>query len=162
MTAFEVVQLTAHDTPALAILLEEVAREARWIATEWPFDVVAMQQRAAADYLSGASIGFGIRAGDALLGSLDVRVPDSPFPEIGMMVTASQRGRGLGHALLATAKEWAREHGAAGLMLWVLPDNATAIGLYRSVGFVEEELETGAVPRRHGPAVDAMRMRLTF
>jgi GNAT superfamily N-acetyltransferase len=158
----EVSRLTAADALAFVVLLGEVSRESRWIATEWPFDTVAVQQRAAAGYLSGSVIGFGVRDGLMLLANLDLRAPHSPYPEVGMMVTAAQRGRGLGRALLSAAADWAREHGADGLLLWVLPDNEAAIGLYRSVGFVEEELEPGSVPRRHGPAIDALRMRLTF
>lgn len=50
---------------------------------------------------------------------------------------ASQRGKGYGRRTLLSALKWARSHGATQAWLQVEADNATAIGLYRSMGFHE-------------------------
>jgi RimJ/RimL family protein N-acetyltransferase len=57
---------------------------------------------------------------------------------LGMAVTASDRRRGIGAALLAEGFRWAREHGVEKLLLSVYPQNTGAIALYRRFGFEEE------------------------
>jgi ribosomal protein S18 acetylase RimI-like enzyme len=52
-----------------------------------------------------------------------------------LSVTSSQRGRGVGRALLRAAEEHARAEGARDLHIHVLSDNDVAQGLYRSAGF---------------------------
>ncbi|WP_405675513.1 GNAT family N-acetyltransferase [Streptomyces sp. NBC_01511] len=46
------------------------------------------------------------------------------------------RGRGVGDRLVAAVDTWARESGAVTLRLAVLPDNESAVALYRRNGFV--------------------------
>jgi putative acetyltransferase len=58
--------------------------------------------------------------------------------DLGLMVDARFRRRGVGRLLLGTAVEWAREHGVAKLELHVFPWNTAAIALYESFGFVRE------------------------
>lgn len=50
---------------------------------------------------------------------------------------ASRRGRGYGRRVLLSALKWAQARGARTAWLQVDADNDTAIGLYRSLGFVE-------------------------
>jgi ribosomal protein S18 acetylase RimI-like enzyme len=57
---------------------------------------------------------------------------------LGMAVTAGDRRRGVGTALLAEGFRWARDHGVAKLLLSVYPENTPAIALYRRFGFEEE------------------------
>jgi len=52
-----------------------------------------------------------------------------------LAVVPDQRGRGIGHALLAEAENVARERGCCKLTLEVQEDNAPALGLYRRFGF---------------------------
>ena len=54
-------------------------------------------------------------------------------------VATDSRRRGEGHArrLLLSALKWARSHGAGEAWLQVEADNDAAIGLYRSMGFIE-------------------------
>ncbi|MDW8064494.1 MAG: GNAT family N-acetyltransferase [Anaerolineae bacterium] len=47
------------------------------------------------------------------------------------------RGRGIGRALVSASLEYARAHGARWVALQVRADNAPALRLYRSLGFVE-------------------------
>ncbi len=57
---------------------------------------------------------------------------------LGMAVTASHRGRGLGRALIGKAIEHASGRGLSRIELTVHPENVAAQGLYASVGFVYE------------------------
>jgi len=54
-----------------------------------------------------------------------------------MAVGSEHRGRGLGRALLQAAEAAALDGGTALMRLEVNPDNAAAVALYRSVGYVD-------------------------
>ena len=86
------------------------------------------------------------------------RDPLSPHvAELGLMVAAGARRRGIGSALIEEAVKWARRAGIVKLELTVFPHNAPAIALYRKLGFREE----GLLRRRYfidGRYVDAMLM----
>jgi RimJ/RimL family protein N-acetyltransferase len=58
--------------------------------------------------------------------------------DVGLMVDAEHRRRGIGRALLQAAVEWARTAGVEKLELHVFPWNEAAIALYESFGFVRE------------------------
>ena len=58
--------------------------------------------------------------------------------DIGLMVAASHRRRGIGTALLDAAVDWARHAGVRKLELHVFPWNEAAIRLYERFGFVQE------------------------
>jgi RimJ/RimL family protein N-acetyltransferase len=58
--------------------------------------------------------------------------------DLGLMVAAGWRRRGIGRALLEQAVEWARGAGIGKLELHVFPHNEPAIRLYESFGFVPE------------------------
>jgi len=77
--------------------------------------------------------------------------------ELGLMVAANARRRGIGSALMEEAVKWAQRAGVAKLELTVFPHNEPAIALYRKLGFREE----GLLRRRYfidGRYVDAMLM----
>jgi RimJ/RimL family protein N-acetyltransferase len=58
--------------------------------------------------------------------------------DIGLMVDARFRRRGVGRALLEAAVEWAGEHDVSKLELHVFPWNEAAIALYEAFGFGRE------------------------
>ena len=58
--------------------------------------------------------------------------------DIGLMVAASHRRRGIGTALLDAAVDWARRAGVRKLELHVFPWNEAGIKLYERFGFVQE------------------------
>lgn len=77
--------------------------------------------------------------------------------DLGMMVAATHRRRGIGRALLEAAVGWARMAGVAKLELHVFPWNEPAIRLYERFGFEREGLRR-AHYLRDGVAVDALLM----
>ena len=79
--------------------------------------------------------------------------------ELGLMVAAGARRRGIGSALMEEAIKWAKRIGVVKLELTVFPHNEPAIALYRKLGFREE----GLLSRRYligDRYIDAMLMGL--
>jgi RimJ/RimL family protein N-acetyltransferase len=100
---------------------------------------------------------------EGVVGRLSIARDRSPLgrhvAELGLMVAADARRRGVGTALMEEAVKWARSIGVVKLELTVFPHNDPAIALYRKLGFREE----GLLKRRYlidGRYVDAMLMAL--
>lgn len=79
--------------------------------------------------------------------------------ELGLMVSAGVRRRGIGTALMQEAIKWARGSGVTKLELHVFPHNEPAIALYRKLGFQEEGHRRNHY-RIAGHYVDAILMAL--
>jgi RimJ/RimL family protein N-acetyltransferase len=77
--------------------------------------------------------------------------------DVGLMVDAAYRRRGIGRALLEAGVEWAREAGIRKLELHVFPWNEAAIALYENFGFVREGFRRNHY-RRGDELVDAILM----
>jgi putative acetyltransferase len=77
--------------------------------------------------------------------------------DLGLMVAASHRRRGIGRALLEQAEAWARASGVLKLELHVFPWNEPAIRLYEEFGFEREGLRKEHY-RRGAELVDAILM----
>ena len=77
--------------------------------------------------------------------------------DVGLMVAAGARRRGIGTALLDQAIVWARESGIRKLELHVFPHNQPALRLYERFGFEQEGYRKGHY-RRAGEYVDAILM----
>ena len=77
--------------------------------------------------------------------------------DLGLMVAASHRRRGVGTALLEAAVDWARRAGVRKLELHVFPWNKGAIALYDRFGFAREGYRRGHY-RRGDEYVDAILM----
>jgi len=148
-----------RDTDAVVALLAEIAREGNYIATEWPFDLAARARALRDALLLRRSVGWVAIDGRTLIGELSVIDVTQEEPEIGMIVDAQHRGRGIGRALLEHAFAWARTNGKPALTLRVFPENERAIGLYRATGFAQVSLQPGGIIRRDGTGRDVLFMR---
>lgn len=74
-----------------------------------------------------------------------------------VVVASAARRAGLGRALCAAVLDWSRERHATEVLLEVRASSATAIALYRSLGFSQ----VGQRPRYYSnPADDALILRL--
>jgi GNAT superfamily N-acetyltransferase len=81
--------------------------------------------------------------------------PDHSPMLISMFVDSSQRGRGVGAALVERVTEWARGIGAKSLHLWATSTNRSAIALYERCGFTP----TGqSRPLEHTPSLREVAM----
>ncbi len=154
----EVLTLTDGDLEPCLGLFEAVVAEGRWLATEPPVDRAEVRARWRALLSTGTGTILVARDEDRPIGlSALVGVER---PELGMLVAADRRGRGVGKALLEASVAWARAAGSRELVLHVFPWNEAALQLYRGRGFVERERLLRAYPRRSGERWDAIRMTL--
>ena len=79
--------------------------------------------------------------GDKIVGTASVdpigrRFKNRHRCELGISILCAYWGRGVGRALMEACLECARQMGYGQAELEVVADNASAIGLYRSLGFV--------------------------
>jgi RimJ/RimL family protein N-acetyltransferase len=104
---------------------------------------------------------FVAEDGDELVGRLSVARDAHPasrhVADLGLMVAASHRRRGVGTALLDAAVAWARQTGVRKLELHVFPHNEAAIALYEQYGFRREGYRRAHYRREDG-YVDAILM----
>ena len=142
------------DRRSLAELMAAVAEERDGIATEPPIDVAEL---AAIWKLDGTLVAL---AEGVIVGEVRVDPSWMGYGELGMMVAAGWRGRGVGSALVAAAIDWARARGLHKLALSVFPDNQAAIALYRKFGFVVEGRLVHHVRRSNGELWDLIEMGL--
>ena len=89
-----------------------------------------------------------------------LRVLDDPgfFYVVGFYIRPQWQGRGFGRAFLLGVAAEIRAMGAEGMVLTVAPENAAAIGLYKSTGFVDESF----IPDFYGEGQHRHIMRWRF
>jgi len=137
---------SATDAPGLVALRDAVAAEGRWIGGG-PGDTSVLEESLGlAGLLSQGGLALTLEVDGRVAGQLQAQRAGGGAgdeAELALILVAAERSRGLGRALLETAVDWGRAVGLRRLFLAVLPDNAAAIRLYRSAGFVDE----GARPR---------------
>jgi RimJ/RimL family protein N-acetyltransferase len=163
MSEFLIRRATPADAAGLVALAREVGGEPEgWLisTTDW---------RGATDerrYLrsirrSRSTAVFVAEAPEGLVGRLSVARDPHPasfhVADLGLMVAAGYRRRGIGRALLEQAVEWARHSRVSKLELHVFPHNEPALALYKSFGFVKEGYRRRHY-RRGGEYVDAVLM----
>jgi RimJ/RimL family protein N-acetyltransferase len=104
---------------------------------------------------------FVAEAAEGIVGRLSVgRDPhpaSSHVADVGLMVAAGHRRRGVGSALLGQAVAWARTAGVRKLELHVFPHNEPALMLYERFGFEREGYRRRHYRRADG-YVDAILM----
>ena len=90
--------------------------------------------------------------------SRDPNPASTHVADLGLMVAAGHRRRGIGTALLQAAESWARTARISKLELHVFPHNAPAIALYERLGYLREGLRHDHYRRPDGKFVDAILM----
>jgi [ribosomal protein S18]-alanine N-acetyltransferase len=145
-----------EDASAMARLFAAVAGERERIGTEPPVDVDERTEH----FARSAASSMVAEAGDRIVGMANVDVGRFGAGDIGMLVDAGWRGRGVGSGLLQAAIEWARAEGLHKLCLEVFPTNAPALALYRKCGFVEEGRRVEQYRRASGEHWDSIAMGL--
>jgi RimJ/RimL family protein N-acetyltransferase len=151
---------TADDVDAMVAMLVEVAGEGRWIGTEDPVDTERRRRRMAADVEASDVVLLVAEAGGEPVGQLGLELARYGVADLGMLVAAGWRGRGVGTALLAEAVRRARAAGAHKIALQVWPHNAAAIALCERFGFQREGYLRRHYRRRSGELWDAVVMGL--
>lgn len=158
MADFVVRQARPEDAQAMARLMAAVAEERDGIATEPPVDV----EERAASFARATDGSVVADSGGRIVGMLGIEVGHFGFGNLGMLVDAGWRGRGVGSALVQAGIDWARGQGVHKLCLEVFPTNTPAIALYRKFGFVEEGLRAKQYRRASGELWDALVMGLVL
>jgi RimJ/RimL family protein N-acetyltransferase len=153
-------EATLADVDAMLELLVAVAGEGRWIGTEAPVDVERRRRRMVEELEGGGAIHLLAEAGGEPVGQLGLRLAGYGVADLGMLVAAGWRGRGVGSALLAEAIARARAAGAHKVALQVWPHNTAAIALYERFGFEREGYLRRHYRRRSGELWDAVVMGL--
>ena len=144
MTTLLVRDAEPGDASALVALAQQVGAEPEgWLIADDSWRGVADERR----YLKAirrhphAAVFVAEEDGE-IVGRLSVARDPHPasfhVADLGLMVVASHRRRGVGRALLQRAVEWAGDSRVRKLELHVIPHNAPAIALYESFGFVRE------------------------
>jgi RimJ/RimL family protein N-acetyltransferase len=144
MNEFRIRRADPADAASLVELARAVGGEPEgWLIADSAWRTVGDERR----YLRAARrhpdvAVFVAEADDAVVGRLSVARDSHPasrhVADLGLMVAAAYRRRGIGRALLEAAAAWARDVGVAKLELHVFPWNGPAIALYESFGFSRE------------------------
>ena len=152
-----------EDAAALAALGVAVGREeGGWLLTTDGWRSIADERRylRALKRFPDAAVYVADDDGD-VVGRLSLARDPHPasrhVADLGLMVAATHRRRGLGTALLEQAVRWSREVGVRKLELHVFPWNEPAIRLYETFGFEREGVRKGHY-LREGEYVDAILM----
>lgn len=152
------------DAAALVALAEEVASEPEgWLISDGAWRTPGEERRflRALRRYSDAAVFVAEDPTEGIVGRLSLGRDPHPasrhVADLGLMVSASHRRRGIGNALLAEAVDWARASRVRKLELHVFPHNEAGIALYEQFGFRREGYRRGHY--RRGPEyLDAILM----
>jgi putative acetyltransferase len=151
------------DADELVALARAVAGEPEgWLLTRGEWRPASEERRylKAIRRLDDAAV-FVAESADGLVGRLSIARDPHPasqhVADVGLLVAAPYRGKGIGSALLDAAVAWSRRVGIHKLELHVFPHNTPAIHLYERFGFVREGYRRGHY-RRGDEVLDAVLM----
>ena len=151
------------DATALVQLAEAVGREeGRWILASEGWRSIGDERRYLKTTLRHPDAAVFVAEDDSVVvGRLSLSRDPHPasrhVADLGLMVSASHRGRGIGTMLLEAAVEWSRMSEIRKLELHVFPWNEPALRLYESFGFEREGYRKGHYAR-DDELVDAILM----
>jgi RimJ/RimL family protein N-acetyltransferase len=151
------------DAQALVELAENVGREeGRWILSSEGWRSVTDERRFLKTVLRHPDAAVFVAEDEGtVVGRLSLSRDPHPasrhVADLGLMVAASHRGKGIGRMLLEQAVQWSRMSEIRKLELHVFPWNGPALRLYESFGF-EREGYRKAHYARDEELVDAILM----
>lgn len=151
------------DAAALVGLAEQVgSEEGAWLlTTERSRSVLAEKRYLRAVRRHPDAAVFVVEEDGSIVGRLSLARDSHPasrhVADLGLLVAATHRRRGVGRSLLEQAVAWAEAAGVTKLELHVFPWNEPAIALYESFGFEREGYRRRQYVRE-GQAVDAILM----
>jgi RimJ/RimL family protein N-acetyltransferase len=156
----ELREATIQDVPAMVRTVVLVAPEGL-LGTEPPVDESARCEALSALIAGGGpGAAWVLYAGETMAGHLTLMPRPGGTLGLGMALRPEGRGQGGGRALVQRAVAHARADGVHKLELEVWPDNARAIALYASTGFVVEGLKRDHYRRRDGTLRSSLIMGL--
>lgn len=165
MSAVRVRPAVPGDAARLVVLAGAVAAEEEgWLLADsrWRSSGEERRYIRALNRHPDAALYVAELEGAELVGRLslmrDPHPSSSHVADLGLMVAASHRRRGIGSALLETAEVWARGAGITKLELHVFPHNEPAIGLYAKHGYEREGLRRRHYTRSDGSLTDVILM----
>lgn len=137
-----------------------VASEERWIGTEIPFDRAARLEAFRSTAQRSDSLSLVARADGDIVGQIGLRPSRPGVVDLGMLVAAPWRSRGIGRRLLNASIDWVRRTDNHKISLEVFHDNPRAIALYERAGFLREGYLRASVRRGDGSLRDTIAMAL--
>ncbi len=165
MSAARVRPAVPGDAARLVVLASAVAAEEEgWLLADARWRSAGEERRyiRALNRHPDAALYVAELEGGELVGRLSLMRDPHPsschVADLGLMVAASHRRRGIGSQLLETAESWARAAGISKLELHVFPHNGPAIALYAKHGYEREGLRLRHYRRADGSASDVLLM----
>jgi RimJ/RimL family protein N-acetyltransferase len=161
--AFEIRQARPADAAALVRLAEAVAAEPEgWLVADGVWRSVGEERRYLRTLVRYPHAAVLVaEAEGAVVARLSLARDPHPacahVADLGLMVAAEHRRRGIGRGLLDAAAAWARRSGVRKLELHVFPHNTAALALYEQFGFRREGVRNGHY-HRAGRDLDAVLM----
>jgi RimJ/RimL family protein N-acetyltransferase len=156
-------QAEPGDASALVDLARAVGGEPEgWLITDGDWRSASEERRYLRTIRRSAHAAVFVAEGpEGIVGRLSIARDPHPasrhVADVGLMVAAGFRRRGVGRALMRKAEDWARSVGVCKIELHVFPYNTPAIALYERLGYEREGLRRGHY-RRGGELVDAILM----
>jgi RimJ/RimL family protein N-acetyltransferase len=158
----EVRAARSEDCAAVGRGMKAVVDEGRWLATEPSTPVEDLEERFRAAVEWDGHLLFVLEDGGEPVGSLGLHPSQADgVLSLGMWILPPWRGRGGGRLLMEAAFA-ALAPDVHKVELEVFPDNAAAIGLYRSFGFEQEGLRRDHYRREDGSLRSALLMARLF
>lgn len=151
------------DAGPLVRLAEAVgAEEEGWLIADGAWRSVAAERRYLKTIRRSAYTAVLVAELDGrIVGRLSIGRDSHPASEhvadVGLMVAADCRRRGIGRALMEHGESWARDVGVRKIELHVFPHNEAALTLYSTLGYRQVGVRRGHFRRSDG-YVDAILM----